>query len=113
MWRNHRSVYQDHTKYVRNDIVKPFKVKVLCYSKRVREMHDLAKYLPPPLMKGESAMSANWSVCNEEFTTSDLQLAIKDGYPKTITDELDDHPEDYHSLTYEYCCELLSTTKVK
>ena len=113
MWRNHRSVYQDHTKYVRNDIVKPFKVKVLCYAKRVREMHDLAKYLPPPLMKEESAMTANWSVRNKEFTTSDLQLAIKDGSPKTITDELDDHPEDYHSLTYEYWCELLSTIEVK
>ena len=27
--------------------------------------------------------------------------------------ELDDHPEDYCSLTYEYWCELLSTIEVK
>ena len=26
---------------------------------------------------------------------------------------MDDHPEDYRSLTYEYCCELLSTIEVK
>ena len=48
MWRKHQSVYQDHMKYVRNDIVKPFKVKTLRYAERVRDMHELAKYLPPP-----------------------------------------------------------------
>ena len=46
--------------YVRNDIVKPFKVKILRYAESVSEMHELAKYLPSPSMKGESAMVANW-----------------------------------------------------
>ena len=45
MWRKHQSVYQDNMKYVRNDIVKPFRVKILRYAKRVREMHELAKQL--------------------------------------------------------------------
>ena len=79
-------------KYVQNDIVKPFKVKILCHAKRVHDMHDLEKYLHPPSMKGESALAANWSVCNEEFTTGDLKLAIKYGLPKTMRDELDDNP---------------------
>ena len=35
MWRKHCSVYQDHMKCVRNDIVKPFKVKILRYSERM------------------------------------------------------------------------------
>ena len=46
-------------KYVRNDILKPFKVKILHYAERVREIHDLDTYLPPPLMKVESAKVAN------------------------------------------------------
>ena len=104
MWRKHRSVYQDHMKYVRNDIVKPFKVKILRYTDCVDEMHDLAKYLPTYLMKGQSETAAYWSVRNEGFTNSDLRLAIKDG---------DDHPEGYRFLTYEYWCGLLSTIKVK
>ena len=62
---------------------------------------------------GNIVMSANWSVCNEEFTTSYLQLAIRDGLPKVMRDELDDHPEEYCSLTYEYWCDLLSTIEVK
>ena len=79
MWRNHHSVYQDHMKYVSNDIVKTFKVKIPCYADRVREMHDLLNYPPPPSMKGESEMAANWNVRNKEFTDSDLRLAIIDG----------------------------------
>ena len=76
-------------------------------------MNDLAKYLPPPSMKGESAIESNWSVRNKEFRISDLQLAIKDGLPKFMRDELDDHPEDYRSSTFENWCDLLSTIEVQ
>ena len=87
-------------KYVCNDILKPFKVKTIGYAERVREMHDLAKYLPPYSMKGESAMADNWNVRNKQFMISDLRLSIKYGISKSMRDELDDHPEDYRSLTY-------------
>ena len=100
-------------KYVHNDILKPLKVKILRYAELVREMHDLAKYLPPPSMKGESAEAANWTVHNQEFTADEFRIAIKDGLPKSMQDEVDDHPEDYRSLTYEYWWELLSTIEVK
>ena len=42
MWNKHPSFYQNHMKYVRNDIVKPFKVKQIGYADRVREIQDLA-----------------------------------------------------------------------
>ena len=100
-------------KCVCNDIVKLFKVKIICYVKRVREMHELAKYRPPPYMKRESVMSDNWNICNKKFTTSDIRLAIKDRLPKSMRGELDDHPENYCSLTYEDWCDLLSTIEVK
>ena len=82
MWSNHQVFYQDHMNYVRNDIVKPFKFKIIRYSERVREMHDLEKYLPPPSMKGDSEMAANWNFHNKEFAISDIQLSIKDRLPK-------------------------------
>ena len=65
MWDKHQSVYQDHMKYICNEIVKPFKVKILRYDNRVRDMNDLVKYLIPPSIKVESAMAANCNVCNE------------------------------------------------
>ena len=63
-------------------------------------MHDLVKYLPPPLMKGGNAMAAYWSVRDQEFIAGELRLTIKYGLPKSMQDELDEHPEDYRSLTY-------------
>ena len=100
-------------KYVHNDIVKPFKVKILRYAERVHDMHDLAKYLSIPLIKGESDKSANWNIQNQEFNSSEIQLEIKDKLSKSMQYELDDHPEDYRSLTYEDWCELLSTIEVR
>ena len=72
MWEKHQIVYQDRMKYVYNDILKPFKVKIIRYAERVRDMHDLAKYLPPPSMKGDIAMADNWSIHNKEFMINDI-----------------------------------------
>ena len=65
MWSKHRSTFQDHDKYIHNDIVKPFRVVILQYAERVCEMHDLAKYLPPPLTKGQEYNDADWDVCDK------------------------------------------------
>ena len=62
MCKKHRSVFQDHIKYIYNDIVKLFRVGILRQAERVQEMHDLDKKLPPPWMNGESYESANWDV---------------------------------------------------
>ena len=64
-------------------------------------------------MKEESAIAANWNVHNKYFTISDLQLAIMGGLPKSIRDELGDHPEEYRYLTHEDWCDLMSTINVK
>ena len=64
-------------------------------------------------MKGEGDEADNWTVHNQEFTASDIRLAVKDRLPSYMQDELEDHPEDYLSLTYEDWCDLLSTIKVK
>ena len=53
MFKKHRSTFQGHVKYTKNEIVKPFRVGIIQYSERVNEMNDLAKYPPPPSMKGK------------------------------------------------------------
>ena len=52
-------------KYANNDIVKTFRLKIIRYAERIREMQDLEKYLHPTLMKGEIAMESNWNVRNK------------------------------------------------
>ena len=76
-------------------------------------MHNLAKYLPPPLMKGESHESDNWDVHNKGLSENEIHVAIKDGPPSSIQDELENNKEDYCPLAHEYWCDLLSTIKVK
>ena len=87
-------------KYVRNDIVKPFKVKILCYSERAHEMKELDKYLHPPLIKGVISEADNCTVRNQDFTASEVRLAINDGLPSSMQNELEDHTEQYCSLTF-------------
>ena len=43
MWKKHQSVFQDHIKYIHSDILKTFRVGIIQYAERVREMHDLEK----------------------------------------------------------------------
>ena len=62
MWRNNQSTFQDHVKYINNNIVKPFRTGILHYAERVHEMHDLTKYPPPPLMKVGEYDQAYWNV---------------------------------------------------
>ena len=39
IWKKHWSIFQDHVKYIHNDIVKPFRVGILQYPERICEMH--------------------------------------------------------------------------
>ena len=54
MWRKHHSIFQDHLKYICNDIVKSFRVGIIWYADRVQYMYNLANHLPPHLIKGNS-----------------------------------------------------------
>ena len=77
MWRNHRSVFQGHLKYIRNDIVKLLCIGILRYSKRVQEMHYLANQLPPPLINGDSFEEYNWKVCYKELSFREIRVDNK------------------------------------
>ena len=62
MWKKHCSIFQDHVKYIHNDIFKTFRVGILQYAKHFCEMQDLAKYLLPPLMKDVGFKEDSWDV---------------------------------------------------
>ena len=62
MWKFCQIALQDYDKYIHNNIFKLFIVDILHYAEQVHEIHELAKYLPPPLMKGIGFESDNWDV---------------------------------------------------
>ena len=64
MWRKHCSIFQDHLRYICNDIVKPSRVGVIRYFERVQDMNYLEKNLPTTSTKDESFGAASLDVCN-------------------------------------------------
>ena len=76
-------------------------------------MHNLAKYKPPTSMKGNSFDEASWKVRNKELSVYENRVAIKDGLPSSMQDNLEDNKEDYRPLTHEYWCDLLYKIEVK
>ena len=81
MWRKQRITFQDHVKYIHNDIVKPFRFIILRYVECIREINYLDKYLPPPLMKDGDYDEADWSVRDKELSEHDICVAIRYGIP--------------------------------
>ena len=53
MWSKHQSTFQDHIKHTHNSIVENLRVSILQYPKWFHEMHDIDKYLPSNLKKGD------------------------------------------------------------
>ena len=90
MWRKHCSIFQDHLKYLHTDIVKPFRVGICRYAKRVQDVHNLAKHLPPPSINCDSFEAANCKVRDKEFSVREIRFSIKDLLPLSIQDELED-----------------------
>ena len=91
MWRKHRSVFQDHIKYLCKDILKPFRVVIIRYAERVKEMHDLSKNLPPDSMKGDSFEADNWKFGTKELSVHEIRVAIEGGLPLSIQDDPGDN----------------------
>ena len=81
MWSKHRSTFQDHVKYIHNDIVNPFIFGVLQYAEHIREMHDLSKCLPLLFMKGHQYGESDWDVRNKRISENEIRVATRDGLP--------------------------------
>ena len=77
MWSKHRSTFQDHVKYIHNDIVKPFIVGIIQCTESARDMHDPAKYLPPPLTEGKEYSDADWTVCDKYLYENEIDVATR------------------------------------
>ena len=82
--------------------MKPFRVGILCYIKRFQEINNLAKYVPPTLMKGNSFDEYSWKVHGKESYEHGILVAIKDGLSSSIQYELKDNHDYYSSFILGY-----------
>ena len=54
-------------------------------------MHELEEKLPHTLMKGGGYEAANWKFHDKGFSVHENQVAIKDGLPSSMQDELENN----------------------
>ena len=101
MWQKHRSVFQDHVKYIHNNIIKAFRIIILQYDESVLEMNDISKYFIPPYRKVYMLYQIYWRVKKCEFTKYEIHVAIKDSLPESMKDDMEDKYWHYSSLPHE------------
>ena len=91
----------------------PFRVRIIHYAEHVRDMFDLAKYLPPPSMKGNEYDQADWAVQEKQLSEYVIRVATKDWLLKSIQDEMEDKGKKHWSFTHKEWCNFMSTMKEK
>ena len=98
MWRNSRNVFEEQKRYLDQNITKPFNWNMMKYCKRVRELYDCLQYLPPPSMKGDGFIEADWVTLQTAPAEIRISRAIRDGLPEVMQAELDQKETDYRAL---------------
>ena len=101
MWRKHQSIFQDHVNYTYNGSMNPFRVVIIQHAERIREMHNLAKSLPLPSMKGDEYNQADWDVWYKELSEDEICVTTKEGITTSMNDEMGDKDKDYNYFTHE------------
>ena len=81
MWRKHCSLFQDHLKYIHNDIVKPFHVGILRNDECFQDIHELEKYLPPPSVKGDILRHIIETFATNNYLRMRFKLLLRMDYP--------------------------------
>ena len=94
IWKKYRRFFQDHVKYIHNNIIKPFNVIMLHYVGQIHKMHDIDKQLPPPSKKGDIFDQAYWKFHDYEFMEDEIRVATKDGLPTYMHDDTKDKDQD-------------------
>ena len=60
MRKKHHSVFDEHMRYVKSDIQKPYKLRRFHYYEWLRKMFDLGCYLSTPSKKCEEYHYCDW-----------------------------------------------------
>jgi len=112
-WETPHKVYEDHLRYLGNDIIKPLAMTVkeleLCFDK----MYSLKKYLPPPHKRDEDAFDANWSKKNEPIEFDEQRRSHFNALPTSYKESLKDKDEDWKSMTSTKWMQVLTRLKIK
>mmetsp|Transcript_17197 Transcript_17197/g.32552 ORF Transcript_17197/g.32552 Transcript_17197/m.32552 type:complete len:470 (+) Transcript_17197:1371-2780(+) len=101
MWNRHRTVFEEHIRYIENKIIKPFDMLIRDFYDRVNEMYSYAYYIQPPSMNNQLWYEADWNALGEQYTEARIRTAIRNGLPRAMQEKLDQKDEDYRQVSTE------------
>jgi hypothetical protein len=102
MWVRHRTVFDEHIRYLENKIIKPYDMAIRDFYDRVLEIYSYLHYMQPPSMNNQAWHEAKWYMLYNQPTEERLWVAmIRNGLPKLMQDKLDQKDEDYRMVSNE------------
>ena len=101
MWTRHRTVQEEHIRYLENKVIKPYDMAIRDFYDRVVEMYTYIHYMQPPSMNNQAWYDAKWSDLSLIIPEVRVRTAIRNGLPRSMQDKLDQKDEDYRMVSNE------------
>jgi hypothetical protein len=101
LWTRHRTVQEEHIRYLENKIIKPYDMAIRDFYDRVIEMYTYINYMQPPSMNNQAWHEAKWHMTSTHFSEERIRTAIRNGLPRAMQDKLDQKDEDYRMVSNE------------
>jgi hypothetical protein len=101
LWTRHRTVQEEHIRYLENKVIKPFDMAIRDFYDRVVEMYSYVYYMQPPSMNNQVWYEAKWSTCSTQMSEERMRTAVRNGLPRSMQDKLDQKDEDYCMVSIE------------
>ena len=112
-WETPHEVYEDHLRYLSNDIVKPLAMSVTELVLRFDRMYALKKFLPPPHKRDDDAEKANWKKQDVAVTFDEQRRSQFNALPTGYKEALKDKDEDWKSMSRQTWMQVLSRFETK
>ena len=93
-WETPHEVYEDHLRYLSNDIIKPLVMIVKEMVLRFNKVYTLKKYLSPPYKRDEDATEADWDKLKVPVTFDEQRRSQFNALPTSYKESLRDKDED-------------------
>ena len=88
-------------KYIKNNIKKPYKVRVLHYTDHIRDMHGMDSCLSRYIKKVQEYHVADWGTRNKPFNEEKNIIATRDGLLPLTRYDTEDRKKYYCSIQHE------------
>ena len=98
-WENPNDSYEDHIRYLENDVIKPMAMSVRDMVLRFNEILLLKEFIQPPSKREDSALDADWERHGEKLSFDQQRRMQFNALPETFKSTFKDLEEYWKPLS--------------